>query len=268
MTHEPDSDASGSLADSAGIPWQGRSFEQHSNAFANDDGSMPEALGAVLASFRSGKVSRDAVLDAFLRSRLLIPLVTVAGEEGLTPEGRRVDKTQELSIVTVKVPDGRSALPVFSSVEAMQRWNALARPIPNLGHTVIHAAVEEGSDLVILDPASAETEFAIRRPALWALAQGESVSVPWSDPEVEHAFRESVETSPEVASISLESGDPTERLLAPELSVFLTLRPGLSQQQLSALLGRLQAQWAESAVIAERVDSMSVKLRPSEPASS
>lgn len=268
MKHEPAAEPLEPLADSAGIPWQGRSFEQHSTAFADDDGSTPEALGAVLASFRAGMVGRDAVFEEFLRSRLLIPLVTVAGDEGHTPEGRRVDKTQELSIVTVKVPDGRSALPVFSSVDTMQRWNGLARPIPNLGQTVIRAAVEEGSNLVVLDPASPETEFAIRRPALWALAQGQSVSAPWSDPEVERAFQESVATLPEIVSIALESGDPTERLRAPELTVSLTLQPGLSQQQLTAVLSELQALWAQSAVIAERVDSMSMKLRPSEPASS
>lgn len=268
MTPEHRSSPADQPADSAGVPWQGRSFDQHSDAFVNDVGDTPIALAAALRAFRNGNGSYASIVEEFARARLLIPLITVAGEEGLTPEGRRVDKTQELSIVTVQAPDGRAALPVFSSVAAMQRWNAQARPVPNFGQTVARAAVEEGSDLVILNPGSPETECALRRPALWAVAQGLPYSVPWSDPDVVAAFHESVAAHREIELVSLESADPTARLLAPELLVGLTIRPGLSQQQLTGLLAQLQAVWAQSAVIAERVDSMSVKLRSGSTAAS
>lgn len=262
MTHERSQVPGEPLADSAGIPWQGRSFDQHSHAFADDVGDIPAPLAAALEAFRAGTGTHSAVLEAFEQSRLLIPLIAVAGEEGHTPEGRRVEKTQELSIVTVHAPDGRSVLPVFSSVAAMQRWNAEARPVPNFGRAVAQAAVEEGSDLVILDPTSPDTEFVLRRPALWAIAQGVGYQTPWSDPQVAEAFDASVAALAEVTSVSLENGDPTARLMSPELRVALALRPGLSQDQLSALLTHLQTVWAQSDIIADRVDSMSVKLLP------
>src|SRR5690606_14137168 len=95
-----------------------------------------------------------AVVDAFRNARLLIPLVAEAGDEGVNDRGVRVDKTQELSIVTVGGPDGRAVLPVFSSVATMAAWNDAARPVPADGRRVALAAASEGTDLVVIDPTS------------------------------------------------------------------------------------------------------------------
>lgn len=247
-------------ADSAGFPWAGRSFEQHDNTFANDHGETPEQLASVLAEFRAGSARIGDVLSVFAESRLLIPLLTVAGDVGQTPEGRVVDKTQELSIVTVQAPDGRSVLPVFSSVTAMQRWNASARPVPNLGHMVVRAAIEDGSDLVVLDPGSAETEFGIRRPALWALIEQREYVAPWEDPVVRAAFDESIVGEPDIHGVSVTAGDEDARLIHPELRVTLTLTTGLTQDALNSLLERTQTRWAESEIIADRVDSLALRV--------
>lgn len=247
-------------ADSAGFPWAGRSFDQHDSTFADDHGELPEELGAVLSAFRAGEASIPEVLAVFDRSRLLIPLLTVAGDVGETPDGRIVDKTQELSIVTVKAPDGRSVLPVFSSVAAMRRWNPSARPIPNIGRQVVQAVLDDGNDLVILDPGSAETEFGIRRPALWALAEQRAYVCPWDDPEVREAFERTVHDEPAVTGVALATGDPEARLLHPELAITLSLESGLTQDALNALLERVQQRWSASDSIAERVDSLSLRL--------
>lgn len=248
-------------ADSAGFPWEGRSFSQHSDAFANDSGEIPAELASVLERFRQGTADHAEVLEVFASARVLIPLLTVAGDVGVTPEGKTVDKTQELSIVTVQAPDGRSVLPVFSSVDAMRRWNPDARPVPNFGRQVAVAALDDNNDLVILDPTSETTQFGIRRPALWALAEGTLAPSCWLDDEVMAAFRASIEAEPHVASVELSAGDPEATLSSPELSVMLTLQPGLTQDSLDELLSRLQHRWSESDVIAHRVDSMSLKLR-------
>ena len=88
--------------------------------------------------------------------------------------GLAVDKTQELSIVTVAAPDGRRVLPVFTSVAAMSRWDAAARPVPADGVRTAVAASADDTDLIVIDPGS-ETEFVLRRPAVWAIAQGVAV---------------------------------------------------------------------------------------------
>ena len=92
-------------ADSAGVPWEGRSF--HSNPHSDDDGSADPALLAALLAFRDGSGDQTAVIDAYRSARLLIPLVADKGDEGIGAHGLAVDKTQELSIVTVAAPDGR-----------------------------------------------------------------------------------------------------------------------------------------------------------------
>jgi hypothetical protein len=245
-------------ADSAGQPWAGRHFEP--NRSPDDDGSAPPALVEAIAGFRSGTAGEADVVEAFRASRLLIPLLAELGEAGVTAEGKRIDKSQELSIVTVSGPDGRTVLPVFSSVAAMAAWNAAARPVPAVGPRVALAAASEGTDLVVLDPTS-ETEFALRRPALWAIAQER----PWTpghlDAAVAAEFARSVAEEPAVVSVALAPGDPGARLRGPELRVDLTLIGGLDDDQLGALLERLSSRWERSELIAERVDSLEIALR-------
>ncbi len=245
------------LQDSAGRPWAGRRFEE--NRSAADDGSAPPELLAAVMAFRAGETGSAAVVDALRGARLLIPLVAKLGESGEGAHGRTVDKSAELAIVTVAGPDGRDVLPVFSSVTAMAAWNPKARPVPADGVRVALAAASEHTDLVVLDPAS-ETEFALRRPAVWAMAQGE----PWlpapEDPEVLAAFAEVVATEQRIADVLVQSGDPDARMHGPEIVLRLRLRPGLDQAELQELLRGVQQRIATSAVIADRVDSMSLKL--------
>ncbi len=240
------------LADSAGQPWAGRSFDE--NSHSSDDGSAPPALSAALARFRAGELGQAGVVDALRGARLLIPLVAHLGEAGENEHGHTIDKSQELSIVTVAGPDGRNVLPVFSSVAAMSTWNPQARPVPADGVRVALAAASEETDLVVLDPLS-ETEFAVRRPALWAIAQPSFESA-----AVLEAFEASVRTELSVLSVALVAGDPAARLAGPELIVRLELIDGLTRELLDATLDRLAQRWAASEVIATQVDSLTVRL--------
>jgi hypothetical protein len=247
-------------ADSAGVPWEGRAFQP--NPHADDDGSAPEAFLAALAAFRAGEVGQAAVVDALRAVRLLVPLIAERGETGVAPSGLIVDKTQELSIVTVAAPDGRTVLPAFSSVAAMQAWDASARPIPTPVARVAQAAVGEGTDLIVVDPGS-ETEFVIRRPAVWALAQGESWIPSSESVEVRQAFLESIATELAAVDIVLEPGDPSARLRGPETIVRLSLLQGLERQELDPVLARLAQRWAADDRIATLVDSLTVRLERS-----
>ena len=243
--------------DSAGVPWSGRHFEQ--NAHSDDDGSAPEALKSALERFRTGSGSQAEVVDAVRESRLLIPLLAELGEAGVNDAGQTIDKSQELSIVTVAAPDGRTAMPVFSSVDTMRIWNPAARPVPAAGTRVALAAVAEGTDLVVLDPASPGA-FVLRRPALWAIGRQQ----PWrpapEDQEVAGEFARLTADEAAILDVRLHPGDADARLSGPELLVELTLLDGLDRAALDALLAGLAERFAASELIAERVDSMGIRL--------
>lgn len=264
MSPETDPHACGpeshNRADSAGVPWEGRSFE--SNPHAEDDGSADPALLAALHRFRAGEGSQAEVVDAFRSARVLVPLIAEKGEEGVAPSGLAVDKTQELSIVTVAAPDGRRVQPVFSSVETMQRWDPSARPIPVEAVRAALAASSEDTDLIVLDPTS-DTEFVIRRPAVWAVAQGHAWEPSFLSPEVVTALRESIAHELAVIDVAVAPGDPDARLRGPELIVVLELVDGLEREVLDAVLGRLAQRWAADDRIAVLADSLTVKLRRS-----
>lgn len=251
-------DACHPAGDSAGVPWEGRRFQD--NPHAADDGSADPALLAALMRFRAGTGNQVEVVDALRSARVLIPLIAEKGEEGLAPSGLRVDKTQELSIVTVAAPDGRRVQPVFSSVDKMRRWDATARPIPVEAVRVALSASSEDTDLIVIDPTS-ETEFVVRRPAVWAIAQG----IPWEpsfhSPEVVRALQESVASELSVIDVAVVAGDPDARLRGPELVVVLELMDGLAREALDAVLARLAQRWAADDRIAVLADSVTVKLR-------
>ncbi|WP_396668541.1 SseB family protein [Microbacterium sp. R86528] len=244
-------------ADSAGVPWEGRGFS--ANPHSGDDGSADPALLRALEAFHAGVGDQVAVVDAYREARLLIPLIAEKGDEGIGAHGLAVDKTQELSIVTVAAPDGRRVLPVFSSVEAMKRWDATARPVPAEGVRTALAASAEDTDLIVIDPAS-ETEFVLRRPAVWAIAQGHPWEPSFAAPEVFLALQSSIGTELTVLDLSVAAGDPSARLRGPELVVRLELVAGLERDQLDAVLSRLATRWAADDRIAVLVDSLSVKL--------
>ncbi|AWB88921.1 SseB family protein [Salinibacterium hongtaonis] len=256
--HEHHSEPS-HLTDSAGQPWAGRSFGE--TPFSDDDGSADPGLLDAIAQFRSGEATPEEVVDALRSVRLLVPLMATLGEAGENASGVTVDKSADLAIVTVAGPDGRSVMPVFSSVAAMQAWNPRARPVPTESVRVALAAADEGTDLVVLDPTS-DSEFVVRRPAVWAIAQSLPWVACWRDPEVSAVVERICGAEGDVVSVELMPGDPDARLRGPELIVVLGLRAGLEPQALRELVARIQAGLSTSEVVATRVDSLTVRLAP------
>ena len=244
-------------SDSAGVPFEGRSF--HENPGAGDDGSAPPRLLEAIKRFRAHEVGAAEVVEALHGERLLIPLVAVRGDDGVGAHGQLVDKTQELSIVTVAGPDGRAVLPAFTSVTALGVWDAAARPIPIEATRVALAAASEGTRLIVLDPGS-PTEFAIRAPAFEAVATGVRWTPCFVDEAVLDAFLASSAGEESLRAIQLAPGDPDARLAGPELLVQLSVRVGLDKEELDSLLARLQVAWAADPVITARVDSIAVRL--------
>lgn len=279
-TGVPDSLVPGGAADSAGFPWAGRTFDHHETAFEGDSGEASAELAGAVASLRAIAANASAattaeahwdalaelakahtgVIAALATSRVLVPMLAEAGDVGVTPDGKIVEKSQELSIVAVAAPDGRTVLPVFSSVAAMSAWNDTARPIPVPAPQAAVAAAQEKHDLIVLDAGSPDLVYGVRRPAIAALALSEPYVPAWADPEVAAAFEYSAEAESDVARIWIAPADLSGTLAAPEVDVRIRIARNLSRPELDALLGRLQQAWAGEQVIAERVDS--IRLHP------
>lgn len=245
-------------ADSAGVPWHGR--ELSPQPFAGDDGSTPPAYAAALARFQAGESGPEPVVAALRGARLLVPLLAELGEEGRTEDGRVVDKQADLSIVTVAGPDGRRVLPAFTSVAALAAWRSEARPVPVEAIRAAIAAIDDDTQLVVLDPGS-PGEFGLRRPAVWALAKGEAWMLPWRRPEVVEAIAAALAEVAGVVGVELAPASAPGSLLGPELGVRIETA-GLDDADRAALADRLRARWAEDRTLVEHVDSLAVAVVP------
>ncbi|MEV8337344.1 SseB family protein [Leucobacter sp. NPDC077196] len=278
-TGVPESLAAGGETDSAGFPWAGRTFDHHETAFASDDGRASEAVTALVLAVRNAAEAARAASGAdaywnavrevaeaqanaiagFAAERFLVPMLAEAGELGETPDGRTVEKSQELSIVAVAGPDGRRVLPIFTSVETLSRWNPEARPIPVPGAQAALAAAQDDTELIIIDPGTPEREFGVRRPALESLALGKRVLPAWADPAVQEEFRAFGDSDPRIESLWIAPGELENRLLQPEVTVLITIA-GEAAELHREVLAALQARIAASEIVADRVDSLT--LRP------
>ena len=238
--------------DSAGVPWEGRQFEE--NSWAGDDGSAPaDLLGALTAV----PLDKKRLFDVLAHSRLLIPLVAELGESGTGAHGQVVDKSADLAIVAVSAPDGKTAIPAFSSVSEMTKWHPGARPVPVSAAKVALAAASESHERVVIDPAG--SAIAIRRPALAALAQG----LDWTPPHLSARVKELVSlaalSQPMITSVDLFDADPTGRLEKAELLIQLGLKSGIRPEQLKDLLEGFN-QELQTQEFLSLVDSIAMKL--------
>lgn len=246
------------FSDSAGVPWDGRAFNH--NPFADDDGSArAELISAIQEFHATGDATK--VFNEFSKSRLLIPLLADLGESGDGAHGQTIDKSADLSIVNVETPDGQVGLPVFSSVQTMQNWNKIARPVPSDAVRVALAAASEGNTRIILDPGS-ETEFAFRRSAIAALAKQQAWSPPHLNASVIKEFNLGVSNEEAITGVEVSSLDPQSRLAGPEVKIDLHVKVGLSKEQLEEVLHRVTESWAASELISTSVDSMALVVKP------
>jgi hypothetical protein len=240
------------FSDSAGVPWDGRSFEP--NSFANDSGETPAALLPVLAD---RPVSKPDLVEALKGTRLLIPLVAELGEGEMGPNGLMVEKSADLAIVAVSTPDGQSAIPAFTSVSEMQAWNSEARPVPVSAEKVCLAAASEGHNRVVLNPAS--QAIALRRPQLAAIAQGTEWVPPHKSDLVRQQLLVATRKHLMISSLDLFDGDPESALTAAELTIQLGFKPGLTPETLKEILTDLVAE-IQVPEFLELVDSFGLKI--------
>lgn len=239
--------------DSAGVPWSGRTFSP--SGFEADDGSADQRLAAALAAYARREGDLTGVAAALAGVRVLVPVIAVLDEAERTVDGLTVDKSADMALVTLRSPDGRTALPVFTSVAALAAWDPAARPVPVDSRRAALSAVDEGCALIVLDAAGPATAV-LPRPALWALAQGR----PWTpsphDPEVTSAVRAAALSVDGVVTARCEPGERVE------LRLVLGLAPGLDRAGLDGVTAAVSQALAALEVVADRVDSLELRVQP------
>ncbi|BDO42529.1 SseB family protein [Cellulomonas sp. NTE-D12] len=229
------------------------------SAFAHDDGSADPALAAVVGAYAAGRSSLADVVAALSGTRVLVPVLAhaeVSAEQAAAEHAG--DSTASAGVVGLQIADGRTALPVFSSVATLAAWRPDARPVPAEASRAAQSAVSDGWPVLVLDPAG-PTAVTVPRPAVVALAEGRSWEPAVADGAVVVAVRDAVRAALEgldgvVACAAVPGG-------RAEVAVDLTLRAGLDRQQLDALLQRVGQRLAADPVAAERVDSFELRLR-------
>ncbi|WP_454698093.1 SseB family protein [Arthrobacter humicola] len=268
---------SGGATDSAGQPWAGRSLageDAKIHNFEDDDGTADAGYLAAVDALRSAAGSEAAVVASLATARVFVPIVAQLAEEsdhGTHDHTLHGDKQADMALVTLKAPDGRTALPVFTSAAALEAWHPQARPVAVYAARAALSAVAEGAELLVLDPGS-EYTFVVRRPAVWALAQQQEWLPSYADPELARAMADATAGYPPVRRVELEPGGGVASSTAggavvpgggpgPELRVVLYLADGLDAAGVQAVVAGLNTEWSRNAVFAERVDSIEVKLQ-------
>lgn len=237
-------------ADSAGVPWQGRTLP--AGGFAGDDGVADAALQQALAERSAGRAADEDVVAALASARLLVPVVAVLGKAVEATHGT-ADKQADMALVTLTSPDGVRALPVFSSLESLAQWDSTARPVPVEARRAAVSAVAEGCDVMVLDP-SGPVSFVVGRPALWALGQGRTWLPAHRDPDVQAVLQD---VAASVVGVAAVSGEPGQQA---ELRVVVAVTADLDREALQALGARVGERLQASDVVRERVDGVELAL--------
>jgi hypothetical protein len=227
--------------------------------FADDDGSADARLAQALIKYSHGKAPLTDVVEALAYARVLIPVLAQGEQRVMGEHGVEKDAVGSTGVVAVQMPDGRAALPVFTDVEAMRLWNPEARPIPAEGPRAALAAINEEWSSLVVNPGM-ETAL-IPRPAVWALGQGRT----WKPAIVGGAVDGEVRTAVAVA-VTLDDA-LVEVDVAPgntaEVAVVLRLVAGLTQAEVDDIVRRVQRELSYSEVVAQRLDSLELRLAQS-----
>lgn len=151
--------------------------------FRDDDGSADPAVAERLDSYSRGEAGDRQVLAALGDSRLLVPVVAVAGETEQDEAGLEHEKNSDIALPLMVGQDGRRGVLGFTSVDSARAWRADARPVPVTAVEACRAAMDEGADAVVVD-VSGPVTYAIQGRFLTTLAEQGTVPAPKEDPQI------------------------------------------------------------------------------------
>ncbi|MEO9152984.1 MAG: SseB family protein [Lapillicoccus sp.] len=279
-------------ADTARTPWAGRRLSD--TGFGSDDGSADPALLELLLARQSqpsADVDRDLVALA-ARARWIVPVVAApaipapvdpptgpstdastgpsTGASSGASSGPSTDASSgagigahsggdagaDMAVVTLTSPDGRRALPVFTSTAALARWEPSARPVPVEAARAAQAAVAEGCDLLVVDVGSPYA-CELRPSMVWALAHQQPWLPAHEDPFVARSVAAAVVDEEVVLHHRLDEGLPTGTGV---LRVVLVLVDGLDASSVQALATRVGERLASDGELRARVDDLAFTI--------
>jgi hypothetical protein len=107
----------------------------------------------LVVALQSGDVG--TIRQRLLLARVLVPVVAHGDESTAV----------EMAVPRLVGDDGRHALPVFTSYDALRAWQPDSRPVPMSGEQAIAAAIAERYDAVIVDVAGPITHLIELVPA-------------------------------------------------------------------------------------------------------
>nr|WP_221463041.1 SseB family protein [Streptomyces olivoverticillatus] len=214
-------------------------------------------MAQALAAWARDPAAESGVLAALPKARLLVPVVAVLGEVETGSDGLKREKTSDMAVPTLQAPDGRRALPAFTSLETLARWRADARPVAVPLHQVLQAAAHEKADTIVLDLAGPVT-YPLTGPALLALAEGRASAHPLTDPAVAEALRAVLATEPGVHRAHLVAAADADGTLA------LALAPGAAAPEVVRRVAEGLA--ADEVLRARLVRGLDLALLPPEAA--
>lgn len=268
----------GSATDSAGQSWEGRDLSGEGNPlhnFDNDNGLADPKLAAAIEELIAGTGSEQGVQAAMAEARIYIAVMAELAEGALGENGFVEDKEADMALVTLNAPDGRTALPVFTSVEALQSWHGEARPVAVYAPRAALSAVAEEAQMLVLDP-GADFTFVLRRPGMWALAQQKDWTPSYLNEELASLVAETASSETILSAIHIAPGHGVGTRNAagtsvpgggpgPELRIEFTFNPGVDETQARDCVSRIHTALAENKEFAENVDSLEIALKAAPP---
>jgi hypothetical protein len=168
------------------------------SAFRDDDGAADAGLAAALALFGTDPAHRPEVLAALHAARVLAPVVATPDEVATGASGLRVDKTSDVAVPLLEGTDGRRALPVFTALGSLARWDPAARPVPVMGARAAEVAIAEGAEALVVDVAGPDT-CVLEVPELRALVGGRGTVPAYDDDRLAAELRTALAAEPAVA---------------------------------------------------------------------
>jgi len=279
-------DAFGRPADSAGTTWEGRDLtgpgiEGSANplhAFDTDDGLEDEAWTKVSQELIDGTANEKDVFKVLENIRVFAAVVpTVAKSSTQTrvdDQGNEysieTDKEADVALVSLKAADGRGALPVFTSIPKLTDWHKEARPVAVWMPRACLSAVDEGNDLVVIDPGAHPT-YVVRRPEVYALAQQQQWTPSYEDVQIAQELSALTDLVPGLAQLAMAPGRGVATQTAdgkvvggggagPELALVATPHDPQDTVGNKLMLATLQSLIADQPLLAERADTVEIVL--------
>lgn len=157
----------------------------------NDKGDADPVLLALLQNKADG--FEKSVFNRLVNSRLIGAIVA------------KKDENVEMMQALFSSNDGRVAMPVFTSLDELTKWNKEARPLPLIANDFAQQTIDQELDAIIVDIAS-DHRFVIKGYMLNCLAKNQEWNYPHQDLTVIETIERICQRFENVSKIEITKG--------------------------------------------------------------